>query len=363
VTFPLRTGLSFCVVAIAVGIIGCQREDTITAYQAPKEERPSQMRRDESASQPQPQQAHDEIQWTVPEGWAPLPAGDMRYAAFAVSKDDPSLVVTVIPLGPNLPMLANINRWENQIGVPPSGEGDLSKLLKPMDVNGQTAQLIELAGIEAPGKPKQMILAAIFERPDRTWYLKLQGDAAKVAAQREKFDTFVKSVRFPDTQGNANAKTQAAAPPPPPPPAPAPAPQAVSANPNPGGPRWTVPAGWELQPERPMRIATFKAPGSAEVIVSSFGAEALKDKLGNINRWRGMVELPPIDDPSTQAVEKTTAGALPASLYQFENAGKKLAVVTIDRGQTIVFVRFSGPAAAVDAQKANFDSFLQSFQW
>jgi len=86
------------------------------------------------------------------------------------------------------------------------------------------------------------------------------------------------------------------------------------------------------------------------------GTPGLREKLMG-------VELPPIDDPSTQAVEKTTAGALPASLYQFENAGKKLAVVTIDRGQTIVFVRFSGPAAAVDAQKANFDSFLQSFQW
>jgi hypothetical protein len=230
-----------------------------------------------------------------------------------------------------------------------------------MDVNGQTAQRIELAGIEAPGKPKQMILAAIFERPDRTWYLKLQGDAAKVTAQREKFDTFVKSVRFPDTQGNANAKTPAAAPPPPP----RPRPRRRLYRPI------RIP-GVRAGPYRPAGSFNqnvqcgsrrLKAPGSAEVIVSSFGAEALKDKLGNINRWRGMVELPPIDDPSTQAVEKTTAGALPASLYQFENAGKKLAVVTIDRGQTIVFVRFSGPAAAVDAQKANFDSFLQSFQW
>src|SRR3954469_9254768 len=194
VRFSPRIPCMFALIVAALIACGCDRDEPIAAYQAPKE----QVRAPDSPrAQPKP------IDWNLPEGWRALPGDGMRYAAFAVSADDPNLVVTVVPLGPNLPMLANINRWEGQIGLQPSGEGDLSKLLKPVEVNGETAQTIDIIGPEQNGKPKQRILAAIFERKDRTWYLKLQGDAEKVAAQQQKFDAFVKSVRFGEPQAGA----------------------------------------------------------------------------------------------------------------------------------------------------------------
>ena len=219
------------------------------------------------------------------------------------------------------------------------------------------AETIELTGPPAEGKPKQSILAAIFQRPDKTWYIKLQGDADKVAQQRDKFDAFVRSVKFGEAAGaevqqqqpRDDAKAQAA-------PAMPPAASGVA-------PQWKAPADWTQEPERPMRVATYKTPGDAQVILSIFGAEAFKDKLANINRWRNMVELPPVENADAQATQQTTVGTLPATLYQFENKDQKLVVVTVDRGATIWFVRFAGPSKAIDAQKDNFQSFLKSFQW
>jgi hypothetical protein len=297
-------------------VVGCDRDDPIVAYQAPKERVAKE------------QTAPRAIDWTVPEGWKPLPGDNLRYAAFTVSQDDPKVVVTVIPLPPNQPELANINRWEGQIGLPPSNETQMAKLLKRIDVNGTTAETIELTGPPVEGKPKQSILAAIFQRPDKTWYIKLQGDAEKVAAHREKFDAFVRSVKFEEPPSNADAK--------------------------PG-----LPEGWIQQPERPMRVATYKTPGDAEVIVTRFGAQTFENKLDNINRWRNQVGLQPVTEVP-EPNEKITVRGAPASLYLFDGGEKKQYVVVIERGADVWFVRFAGPAAAVDAQKKNFDSFLQT---
>jgi hypothetical protein len=122
-----------------------------------------------------------------------------------------------------------------------------------------------------------------------------------------------------------------------------------------------VPEGWVQQPPQAMRVASFKTPGGGDVIVTRFGKESFRDKLSNINRWRGFVELPPIDDADAVKPQPITVAGAPATLYEFAGEKKKQYVAVIERGEAVVFVRFIGPTAAVDAQKQNFDSFLSSF--
>lgn len=62
---------------------------------------------------------------------------------------------------------------------------------------------------------------------------------------------------------------------------------------------WTVPGGWTEDPEpRPMRLTTYIAPdpaGPVEVAVTRFTGR-VGGELANINRWRGQLGLPPIDE-------------------------------------------------------------------
>src|SRR5687768_12241823 len=102
---------------------GCEKEDGVVVYTAPKEpERPVQ-----AAQGPAGSRAQVGLQWTVPAAWRPIPASGMRYAAFQITEDEPAVVLTVIPLPPS-PLAANVNRWEGELGLPASKEEDVDKL-------------------------------------------------------------------------------------------------------------------------------------------------------------------------------------------------------------------------------------------
>src|SRR5690606_18990816 len=68
---------------------------------------------------------------------------------------------------------------------------------------------------------------------------------------------------------------------------------------------WVVPIGWTLVPgERPMRVATYEAPGPdgpVEVAITRFPGR-VGGELANINRWRGQMGLPPVDESELEAV-------------------------------------------------------------
>src|SRR5215213_4025405 len=95
-------------VAVALAGAGCERNDGVQAYAAPKDP-------------PPPAKPAPPIAWTAPPEWKQLPAEGMRYAAYAVSEQHPDALLTVIPLGPSS-LLANVNRWETQLSLPHSQE-------------------------------------------------------------------------------------------------------------------------------------------------------------------------------------------------------------------------------------------------
>src|SRR5882672_7518032 len=95
-------------------IAGCDREDPIKAYQAPRE--PAKTH-------------HDRLEWTTPGQWIEWPgdeqpdAGGVRtYVGFTLDGQQPplELAVTVFdrasPSAADVP--ANVNRWERQVGKP-----------------------------------------------------------------------------------------------------------------------------------------------------------------------------------------------------------------------------------------------------
>jgi hypothetical protein len=134
------------------------------------------------------------------------------------------------------------------------------------------------------------------------------------------------------------------------------------------GLRWTLPKGWTEGAGGPMRFATLKPPvvgkidASVTVLPGPAGGE-----LANVNRWRGQIGLPAIDEASlarARKVMKTPAGQL--KVYDFTSdakpASRVLAGLTESSGNTW-FVKMTGDADAVGAARDDFMKLLGSLRF
>ena len=115
-----KTLIATTLVAALLGLSACDREDPIVSYAAPKESRPAGS--GTTAQAP----AATTPSWTLPEGWSVAPnTVQMRFATISVPPDL-QLGITVLP-PQNL--VENINRWEGQVGLPPTPGDKIDSML------------------------------------------------------------------------------------------------------------------------------------------------------------------------------------------------------------------------------------------
>ena len=137
----------------------------------------------------------------------------------------------------------------------------------------------------------------------------------------------------------------------------------------PGKPAWTVPAGWAEEPLTPMLLAKFSVTDQdarASITVSAFPGD-VGGLLANVNRWRGQVSLPPINEADlAQAVKQLETQAGDASLVDLvgTDASKKnrvrlICVVLPHAGQTWFF-KMMGDELVVAREKDAFLEFVQT---
>jgi len=141
---------------------------------------------------------------------------------------------------------------------------------------------------------------------------------------------------------------------------------------------WTLPAGWATQPDPSgMRKGSFGISGAdgaksdrvggakADMSVTAFPGDVGGD-LPNVNRWRGQVGLPPIDDAAlAQTVQTIDA---PAGKFSFiELSGVNAAQKTVrmlgawlQQPDRRWFFKLLGDDALVTAQHDAFFAFLKS---
>ena len=136
--------------------------------------------------------------WTPPSNWQAVPGNGMRLASFSIPGPDGAKGdLSVVALGAQAGgVVANVSRWRQQMELPPLGETELSSSLKSLSTTaGDKALVIELEG--AGGHAGSNLLAAIVARADRTWFYKLTGPKALVAGERDNFQKFIESVKYP----------------------------------------------------------------------------------------------------------------------------------------------------------------------
>jgi hypothetical protein len=133
-----------------------------------------------------------------------------------------------------------------------------------------------------------------------------------------------------------------------------------------GALKWTLPKGWTETQGSGMRFATLTPPGGgkAELSVVVLPAPA-GGELANVNRWRGQIGLPPLDEKalgSARQSVKSKAGVV--SLYDFTSEGKEASrmitglLTTSDNN--IWFLKLVGDAAPVGKAKPDFIKYLET---
>lgn len=340
----LRRGaaLAFCLVLTA-----CSR-DEVRVYQAAKETPPALP---PAQGNPHGMGAPERkaVAWTVPQGWTDKGASGMRAGSFGVTGTNGQAAdVSVIAMQTwSGQELDNVNRWRAQVGLQRITAEELPQNTTTIPVAGLNASLFDMAGTPFDGDKPTRILVAVLPLPQVAYYFKMSGDDALVAAQKNTFVEFLKSVHFgaPETPAVAASADD---------------------GPEEALPKWEVPQGWQKQTPGRMQAARFTAAGpnnaAAEVTFSTLGGTG-GGLLANVNRWRKQLALPPLDEAglakATASLDMKSGTGTVVDMTA-ENKQNRIVAAVVPHGDATWFFRLSGPDAAVEAQKAAFLRFVQT---
>ncbi len=141
------------------------------------------------------------LHYDVPAGWQEQPLTAMRAASFKVpGPDGKEADVSVVFLsGQAGGDLANVNRWREQLKLGPIDEQALAQSAGHVKGGGHDFLVVDLVSAAPIGQPplQTRILAAISNENDRCWFVKMTGEDALVAAQKEAFANFLRGLTIP----------------------------------------------------------------------------------------------------------------------------------------------------------------------
>ncbi len=254
--------------------------------------------------------------WKVPEGWKETgPRVSSRsgisvriFNAFAIG-DDKKTELTVHRFDQQSDLLANVNRWcRNDLGLPPFQQGGLAGVTKTLRVGEQAATLVDLTG--------------------------------------------------PGTRGGAKAPPMMAGP---------------VRRPGTKPIKYMVPQGWEETGPRSMMGITIvtsfqiqEAGQRAEVQVTPLPGMGMGGGvLNNVNRWRGQVGLPDINQAQLDRdpPKSIRVGNAEAPYYDFTGPSKRMLLVTAQHAGQTWYLKMIGSADLVGKNKSKFEAFVKSVQF
>ncbi|MGC4073180.1 MAG: hypothetical protein QM760_11815 [Nibricoccus sp.] len=376
------------VITAFLGLAGCRKPE-ITTYTAPKDPAPAMpgMSAPVSTNAVSSTPSATPIRWVLPPSWTDQGANNIRLGNILVTganNQRAEMTVTRFEgaVGGNL---ANINRWRNQLQLAPIDETALASAIIHSDYPAGHMDAVDLVSDAPLGNStfKTRTLVAWLPQGNATWFFKLSGDDELVAAQRDNFSAFLRSVEFsagsatpatpsatalpeghPPITSATSAPTAAA---PATPPASAPMTMANSTLPasavsNGTALVWTAPASWSAKPLGPVRKGSF-AVGDADLSITAFPGD-VGGLLANLNRWRGELQLAPLTSADLPTATTTVPSGDPALKFLIVDIAGNPGTPTrtlgaiLPVGSDTYFFKLKGPDATVAAVKNDFLAFL-----
>jgi hypothetical protein len=357
--FSIRLGrldnTALALLALATFFWGCHRsENEIKVYRLAKPSGEAEpIEKDAIASTNAPIKSTLERVQTptgnapVPTNWEPQPPSEMRQASFLVKGENGVIAdISFVKLGPsagNVP--DNVNRWLGQLGQPAVTPEKLTGMIQKLPTARGEVDVVDLSGKPEDGDASKdgRIIGAIAS-DEGTSFFKMRGNAALVGAEKENFLKWIVAMR-------ANAGNDVA--------------QLTAPMTDKPQIKWEVPPDWSAAPASAMRYASFVAPsdssGKIDISVVTFPGDG-GDDLGNINRWRQQLGLPPADANTSNIVPlKTNETTFSTIDIASENA-RTVAAWTRKDGRAWFF-KLTGPTEGVEKEKPNFVKFVQSVRF
>lgn len=277
-----------------------------------------------------------EPQWTLPSGWKQLPATAMRFATLEIPDvEQPlELAVSSLPLPPETSadafLLSNLNRWRGQVQLQPLGAEELPRQTEKLLLSGQAATFVDIQGkLGAGGMPGMRAAGPA-------------GDSASGSAQPSARGERSNVPRSTPSAGDA-AKDL----------------------------RYDLPSHWKEAPNDGFSAKAFVIAGeeesTARVTLSPLAGSG-GDLRANINRWRSQVALPPLAEAElASALTPIEVDRLPAQYAEIVGEGgdtaRAVLGVILPRRDATWFIKMTGPATLVLAEKEHFQAFVKSLHF
>ena len=320
--------LSSVLVALSVLLSSCSKKETLTYRIAEEKSEEKVIVEPSEPSEDRP------LRWEAPEDWVEETPGQLQTALYNVPSGG-SVFVSKFP-GDSGGIPANVNRWRQQIGLPPTDAPDGEIIA--LEAGDSRAMWFELRGSE------QSILAAIVPVDDSTWFFKFSAPSSSLDAGRSAFMGLLKSIEIGEKH----------------------------TPPTPPGISLIVPEGWEKQPASAMRAASFRIPSTTgidgDVSVIPLPGDAGSD-LENVNRWRAQLRLPPLEsetDPALGKMEQGESGEFLLTTITSteplfsENRHGAITTAILRKDGFTWFFKIAGEAESLQANREKFEEFVRS---
>lgn len=295
------------------------------------------------------------LQWDTPAGWTERPPAQYRDANFLVPGDERAECYLTTLVGEAGGMDANINRWRKQVSLPPLSPAEIAALPRIPWLGGEAVYVdfeghwTGMAGDQAEEGWRLVGLAQVTDMQSR--FLKLVGPAdvigSQIAAFRELADSFHADTGAENTSPAAADMQRTAS------------------------LTWRAPISWTRGPEKAMREVTYFAGegGRVECYVTLLDGSA-GGVLANINRWCGQMGAPTLTEADLGQLEHVSMAGSDGVLVRLERGagasaaeGQELLLGAVGLlAERALFVKLTGPRAAVEAQRAALIEFCQSLE-
>lgn len=131
--------------------------------------------------------------WEAPFHWQAQDLGTLRKGSWLVKEGGAKVDISVLAFpGETGGLLANVNRWAQQIDLPPIAAESLEDCVQPYKVSGKSAQYVSLVNL----KSHLSTLGVIVPAGEVFWFFKMTGDLALVHKEQEAFNHFLETVQF-----------------------------------------------------------------------------------------------------------------------------------------------------------------------
>lgn len=136
-----------------------------------------------------------DLSWTPPASWQSKAGSAMRKGTYVITDAagaSAELAITAFP-GDVGGEVANVNRWRGQLQLGPLTEAEVSADISRSTVNGLPVAVVDFAN--SASSPPQRMLGAMIPFGGATWFFKLMGPDATVAAAKPAFLAFLQTVK------------------------------------------------------------------------------------------------------------------------------------------------------------------------